>query len=101
MGSRKLCGVLLGALICACTLTGCVGQQADELYALPKQPDEYYELQNAIDQVLVSDAAYSGPLSGSNQQAVQLADLDGDGQDEAIVFIKAGGEKPLKAYIFD
>jgi len=101
MGSRKLCGVLLGALICACTMTGCVGQQADELYALPKQPDEYYELQNAIDQVLVSDAAYSGPLTGSNQQAVQLTDLDGDGQDEAIVFIKTGGEKPLKAYIFD
>ena len=101
MGRQKLLGVLLGALFSAAVLTGCVGQSAEELYALPKQPDEYYELQNAIDQVLVANASYSGPLAGSNQQAVQLADLDGDGVDEAIVFIKTTGERPLKAFIFD
>lgn len=89
--------VLLTVFLC----TGCVGRSADALYALPKQPEEYYELQKAIDRVLVQDASYSGPLTGSNQQAVQLADLDGNGQDEAIVFVKTGGEKPLKAYIFD
>ena len=101
MGSQKLLGVLMGALFSAAILTGCVGQSAEELYALPKQPDEYYELQTAIDQVLTSNASYSGPLTGNNQQAVQLADLDGDGRDEAIVFIKTVGERPLKAYIFD
>lgn len=91
----------LGALICAAALSGCVSNQAEELYALPRQPDAYYELQSALDRVLGADAAYSGPLTGSNQQAVQLADLDGDGQDEAIVYVKTSGEKPLKAYIFD
>lgn len=101
MGRRKVKIVLLCAWILSAFLTGCAGQSSPELYALPKQPDEYYELQTAIDQVLVSDASYSGPLSGSNQQAVQLADLDGDSENEAIVFIKTGGERPLKVYIFD
>ncbi len=99
MGRGKWLGVLLGALI-SVTLTGCLGQ-SDELYALPKQPDEYYELQKAIDLVLVPNASYSGPLTGANQQAVQLADLDGDGADEAVVFIKTPGERPLKVFIFD
>ena len=29
------------------------------------------------------------------------ADLDGDGEEEAIVFAKTSDEKPLKAYVFD
>ncbi len=101
MGRKPVLGVLLGALIFAAALTGCAGRSAEALYALPKQPDEYYELQTAIDQILVTGASYAGPLTGSNQQAVQLADLDGDGQDEAIMFIKATGERPLKVYVFD
>ena len=99
MGRRKL----FCAQLCSLTfllLSGC-SRSADELYALPKQSDAYYELQSAMDQALPMGASYSGPLTGSNQQAVQLADLDGDGQEEAIVFMKVSGEKPLKAYIFD
>lgn len=101
MGRWKPLGVLLGALFFAALLSGCMGQSAEELYALPQQPDEYYDLQYAIDQIRSEDASYSGPLTGSNQQAVQLADLDGDSEDEAIVFIKTTGERPLKVYIFD
>ena len=101
MRRKKYILILTAALFCVFFCTGCVGQPADSLYALPKQPDEYYELQSAIDQVLGTGASYSGPLTGSNQQAVQLADLDGDGQDEAIVFVKVAGPKSLKAYIFD
>lgn len=101
MGVKKNIKTLAAALLLMVLCTGCLGRPADSLYALPQQPDEYYELQKAIDQVLVQDAAYSGPLTGSNQQAVQLADLDGDEEDEAIVFVKTGGAKSLKAYIFD
>ena len=56
----------------------------------------------AIDEVMAADGcSYSAPVSGSNQQSVQLADLDGDGEEEAIVFARTAGEKPLKAYVFD
>lgn len=100
MGRRTSFIALLCGLVFLLLLTGC-SRAADELYALPKQSDAYYELQSAMDLALPVGASYSGPLTGSNQQAVQLADLDGDGQEEAIVFMKVPGEKPLKAYIFD
>ena len=101
MGRRKHWKALMGGLFLLGMLTGCSVRSADELYALPRQSDVYYNLQQAIDRVMVNGAAYAGPLTGSNQQAVQLADLDGDGQDEAVVFVKATGDKPLKTYIFD
>ena len=93
--------VLAGGLLLGMLFTGCSVRSAEELYALPRQSDVYYDLQYAIEQVMEPSSSYSGPLSGSNQQAVQLADLDGDGEDEAIVFIKTNGTKPLKAYVFD
>lgn len=96
---RLIC--LLGFVGLLAILSGCFVQSTEELYALPRQSDAYYELQNAIDAALPADAAFSGPLTGSNQQAVQLADLDGDGEDEALVFAKTSGTKPLKVYIFD
>lgn len=101
MSCWKRWAVLAGGLLMSTLLSGCFAQPADSLYALPRQSDAYYDLQNAIDAALPADAAYSGPLSGPNQQAVQLADLDGDGEDEALVFAKTSGEKPLKLYIFD
>ncbi len=101
MKRKKYILALLAVLLLLIFGTGCSRQPADTLYALPRQPDEYYELQSAIDQVLGKGTAYAGPLTGSNQQAVQLADLDGDGEDEAIVFIKVSGTKALRACIFD
>ena len=94
--AKWLAGILL-LLLC----TGCSVRSSESVYALPRQSDAYYDLQNAIDGVMEQETAYAGPLSGSNQQAVQLADLDGDGQDEAVVFTRSNGSKPLKAYIFD
>lgn len=101
MGRWKYGAVLFGCLLLCGLLSGCFVQSADSLYALPRQSDTYYDLQNAIDAALPVDAAYAGPLTGPNQQAVQLADLDGDGEDEALVFTRTSGEQPLKIYIFD
>ncbi len=101
MRRRNIVILQLGVLLSATLFSGCAGQPADGLYALPRQSDEYYQLQSAIDGVMGHDSAYAGPLIGSNQQAVQLADLDGDGSEEALAFVRTTGEKPLKVYIFD
>ncbi len=58
------------------------------LYAVPKQSEEYYDLQNAIELALPDGAVYAPPVSGDNQQVVQMVDLDGDGEDEAVVYCK-------------
>ena len=69
-------------------LSGCFVKTVDEMYALPQHSDEYYNLQQAIDAVMTGGASYCAPVSGVNQQSVQLADLDRDGEDEAVVFLK-------------
>lgn len=84
-------------LTCGCGLTF----SAEELYCLPKLPVEYTELDNQINAILAEGAEYAAPASGRNIQPVQLEDLDGDGQEEAVAFFRnTSDEKPLKIYIF-
>ena len=72
-----------------------------DLYSLPQLPAEYTELNNCINQVIESGAEYAAPVSGSNIQSVQLEDLNGDGEEEAVAFFRnTADEKPLKIYIF-
>lgn len=88
----KRAGLALLAAALTLLLSGCFVKTVDELYTLPRHSDEYDRLELAIDAVLSGQsAAYSAPVSGPNQQSVQLADLDGDGQEEAIAFLKAAG----------
>lgn len=96
---KKLKLVLLTAA-CALLLSGCIFKPVDELYALPRQTDEYYNLQAELEQLLAAGAQYSAPVTGDNQQAVQMADLTGDGIREVIVFLHVGTEEPLQIHIY-
>lgn len=80
-------------------LSGCSLQTFEQLYDLPKRSQAYMNLQSVIDKAMV-DREYSAPTSGDNQQTVQMADLDGDGQEEYILFAKDTSERPLKILIF-
>ncbi len=96
---------LAAALLLALSLSGCGGFNIEfnpeELYALPELPAKYTELNARLNAILEDGAEYAAPMSGANIQPVQLTDLDGDGQQEAIAFFrKAEDEKPLKIYIF-
>ncbi len=80
---------------------GCMKGSTGELLSLPQLPDEYVELQKAINEVLKTGAVYSAPTSGSHRQSVQLNDINGDGTNEALAFFSLPGEKPLKIFIFE
>lgn len=95
---KKYIALLLAGLM-VLSLTGCFTQPLGDLYALPKQAEDYYNLQQSIDAVM-EDATYAAPITGDNRQAVQLRDLDNDGKNEAILFSRTEGEHPLKIYIF-
>lgn len=71
----------------------------DRMYRLPKHSESYNNLQSAIDSAM-EGLSYSAPLTGENQQNVQMADLDGDGEEEYILFAKSGEEKPLRILVF-
>lgn len=87
------------ALFAALLLSGCAMQTVEEMYALPKRSEAYSQLQSAIDKAMVG-MTYSAPVSGENQQSVQMVDLTGDGVEEYIVFAECSGEKPLRVLIF-
>ena len=99
---KKIKYVLLVVFVVALLLVmgGCA-QTSGDFYALPKMPNEYIALQAEIDRVLAAGAEYSAPTSGSNRQAVQMHDLDGDGEDEIMAFFNFRGvENPLKLYVY-
>ena len=95
--SRKLKMVCL--LLAVALLSGCSLRTVDQLYCLPKRSEEFDNLQSAIDRYL-GGLSYCAPLSGENPQSVQLADLDGDGVGEYLIFAKGTDEKPLNILIF-
>lgn len=102
---RKTIRALAAAVLLSMTLSGCGGFRLvfnpEELYTLPELPAKYTELNARLSAILEDGAEYAAPTSGSNIQPVQLTDLDGDGQQEAVAFFrKAEDEKPLKIYIF-
>jgi len=90
-----LCLTLLAALL----FTGCGIRTVQEMYALPRRSEEFSQLQSAIDAAMAGKT-FSAPLYGDNQQIVQMADLDGDGLEEYIIFAADNSDKPLKVLIF-
>ena len=89
----------VAALLTAMLLCGCTMTTVEELYVPPKRSAEYEKLQQAID-LAMAGMEYSSPLSGENRQTVQMADLNGDGIEEYLVFAKDNSENPMKVLIF-
>ncbi len=97
MGFGKKLTALI--LLMALLLSGCAMRTVDQMYAVPKRSSEYQDLQLAIDQAML-DLSFCAPLSGENQQAVQMADLNGDGVAEYLLFARGNSDDPLKIFIF-
>lgn len=92
----KLMFVLMAAVL---LLTGCQMRTADQMYSIPMRSEADGSLQQVIDQAMIG-MEYCAPRSGENQQAVQMADLDGDGISEYLLFAKGADERPLRILIF-
>lgn len=89
---------MLLPLLAALLLSGCM-LTVDEMYRLPKRSETYNDLQSVIDKAM-SGLTYCAPLTGENQQTVQMADLDGDGESEYLLFAKSTEERPLRILVF-
>lgn len=97
MNRRKiLLPLLLAAVL---LLSGCAMRTVEMMYEVPKRSEAYAKLQSAIDGAMAG-LEYSAPTSGENQQTVQMADLNGDGVSEYLVFTKGSTENPLHILIF-
>ena len=89
--------VLLALLLslCGCSASGGI----DQYFSLPQPAEEYLQLQQLIDQEIAAGSEYAAPVRGSYRQSVQLTDLDGDGIDEALVFLR-DANRNLKINIY-
>ena len=92
---RILTLILLSALL----LCGCQMRTVDQMYVPPKRSDDYNSLQTVISQSMAG-MEYSAPISGDNQQIVQMADLNGDDVMECLLFAKGGDNLPLHIMVF-
>ena len=93
--------ILFGMLLIAAILmlSGCNMTTVDQMYCLPERSEEHTNLQALMNSAMTG-LSYSAPVSGQNRQTVQMADLNGDGEDEYILFAKGTSEKPLYIFIF-
>lgn len=98
---KKKIWLVLMVAIAALLLNGCALRTVKDMYTPPRRSEEYTSLQNAIDMAMVG-LDYSAPVSGENQQSVQMADLDGDGVDEYLIFAEktSDSSQPLLILIF-
>ncbi len=81
------CKLILG-LLALLLLCGCSPYSAENLFSPPALPEEYAQLNAALGEVRATGAEYVYPASGINRQAVQMFDLDTDGEDECVVFFR-------------
>ena len=95
----KMLRVLAVLIAVSVLLSGCVLGTLDELYCLPKRSEEYENLQAVVEKAMAG-LEYCAPSYGENRQFMQVADLDGDGIDEYLVFARDDSDKPLKILIF-
>ena len=75
------------ALLMAMLLGGCAMRTVEDMYRVPRRSEDYNNLQSAIDSAMTG-LEYAAPVSGENQQTVQMADLDGDGMQEYLLFAR-------------
>lgn len=97
--------IVLAALaaVLTCLLAGCGFSDAsvEELFQLPRMAEEYTGLTQELEALIAQGYEYASPTGGRNIQSVQMVDLDGDGQQEALAFFRmSSDEKALKIFVF-
>jgi len=91
--------IYLLLLICLFFLTSCGGNTTTDMFALPEMPEMQKALIDTVDSVRGGGFDYAEPKSGLNRQSLQLMDLDGDGEDEGIAFLRDVADT-YKTYIY-
>ena len=101
--TAKKCILLLAGLALAAVLSGCTffDSSVEQLFTLPRMAEEYTGLSQQIDSLIDQGYEYASPSGGRNIQSVQMVDLEDDGIQEELVFLRrSSDEKPLKIMVF-
>lgn len=99
----QTCLLLPALLVLAALLSGCTvfDSSVEQLFTLPRMAPEYTGLSQQLDSLIAQGYEYAPPSGGRNIQSVQMVDLEDDGRQEALVFLRrTADERPLKILIF-
>ena len=96
--AKKRNFIVLFALV-VLLLSGCSVRTVSDLYCLPMRSEEYNNLQSVMKEAMAG-LEYSAPIRGDHRQTVQRVDLNGDGEEEYLVFTKGNADKPLQILVF-
>ncbi|MCR4751844.1 MAG: hypothetical protein K5852_06070, partial [Eubacterium sp.] len=91
--------ILVGVLLLALFLTGCV-PTVDDLFQLPVPKPEYQELQNEVTQRLGDGWELTYPLGGELRTTMHFADLTGDGRDEGVILLRSSASSQMLILIY-
>lgn len=91
-GRKRIIAAFLAVLM---TFSGCSLAETGGLYSLPQPSKEYLQLQQLIDAEISAGCEYAAPTAGAQRQSVQLVDLNGDGTNEAVAFLRSKDLQPL------
>lgn len=87
---------LLFALLCGC------GEQVSRVYfALPLSATDDAQLRSLLSAETEAGYEAAAPQSGAHRQPLQLVDLDADGQDEVLAFLRNSSTESCCIEIFD
>ncbi len=93
-------------LLCCLLFSGCTpGATVDSLLKPPSLSEEQQQIYLALQDAVGSSITLQYPRAGANLSAFTVADLDGDGADEALVFYKktslTAAENGLRLSVLD
>lgn len=80
--------VLFLTLIILLILAGCGEKSQSDIFALPEMPEMHSALLETVEEVRHGGFEYAEPRSGFSRYPIQLVDLDGDSENEGIVFLR-------------
>ena len=86
---------LLLALLC-----GCERQAGRTYFALPLSATDDDRLRTLLAEETAAGYELSAPQSGSRRQPLQLVDLNGDGEEELLAFLRNGATEGCRIEIF-
>lgn len=92
---------LLSVLCLLLTLSGCSMSEIsiDELMRPPQLSESRRQVQSTVNQLLGSANALIAPTGGDHRSSINLADLNGDGQNEAICFFAETNTKLISVLL--
>ncbi len=89
--------LLLAVLL---TMCGCYSGNIDQYFSPPQPSKDFQQLQSLINQEIAAGCGYAAPTRGSYRQSVQLMDLNDDGYNEALAFLR-DEDSNLKIVIYE